>query len=176
MPEIFVQKYPADLPDLRNVVDVNVELELLTETEGVCDLPRCPAAGVRVTEPPTREKAKTTKSLYLWVVSDSPARTRIACELDSRAVNEKRKRICHTNLTGGAAACGGGELWFATQDTLYLCGLSGRYRIRSAEKLKDVADMFVRYGYKVCSLGYNNKQGKPRRSYREGESCWIMPS
>lgn len=175
VPEIYASLHPARPPFLEMVENEEVELELLDENCGVRELIPAPINDVDFTIPPTRKKAQEQRSLYLWVVLPTPPSVRYINEYDERATTELREKVHHTNLTGGDNACAGGEMWFADSKTIYLTGSSGRYRIRNVEQLNDAAHIFVRAGYKVGHLGFNN-QGKPRKAYREGEVCWIMPN
>jgi hypothetical protein len=61
----------------------------------------------------------------------------------------------HTNLTGGASACCGGEIWTdaVDRDRLYVNGGSGRYRPRTPAELADAVQVFETLGFRVDSAG-----------------------
>ena len=69
----------------------------------------------------------------------------------------------HTNLTGGGPAYAGGELWFETEESLFVSGGSGRYEPIDAEQLEEAVSVFGAYGYTVTSLGWDISMDKPRR-------------
>ena len=60
--------------------------------------------------------------LYLWVLDSSGVRIRL-----ESAENARQSRTVHTNITGGAPAIQGGELWFGSNGTVYVNNHSGRY-------------------------------------------------
>ncbi len=71
----------------------------------------------------------------------------------------------HTNLTGGANAYLGGEVWFLNSNSLFLSGGSGRYPPLHEQQLDDAADVFESYGYSVTSLGWDSEAGFANRVY-----------
>ena len=129
-----------------------------------------------ITSPPVFEKCLEQKSLYLWIIVPNLPRVIYANEKDTRALNSNRKRICHTNLTGGEVASGGGEMWFKDNCTILINGLSGRYPIPNEEALSDAARVFARKGYRTGHMGISKGTGKPRRSAREDDIVWFEPS
>lgn len=176
MPDIFIRKYPPQKPRLRPDQKIPPQLEQLTETHGVYPVNDAPASWAIITDPPTFEKAKNNKSLYLWIITDTPPEVRCIKEQDSRAVTEKRNCAHHTNLTGGQPACAGGEMWFASPSTIYLNGISGRYPVQDEVQLQEAASVFTRKGYTVGSLGFSKSTGMPRRAVRSKEIKWFSPS
>ena len=72
----------------------------------------------------------------------------------------------HTNLTGGADAYLGGEIWFSDAVSLFLSGGSGRYPPLHEAQLNDAVQVFESYGYRVMSLGWNVRGGQAERIYR----------
>ena len=72
----------------------------------------------------------------------------------------------HTNLTGGGEAYVGGELWFASNDSLYVSGGSGRYPPIDSRQLEQAVGVFRHYGYEARSLGWDHAPvpgGSPKR-------------
>lgn len=175
MPSDFIAKYPPVFPQLRPAQQTQEQLELLSDNEGVKQLPIAPVHGVMLTYPATHEKAKQLKSLYLWLICDSQPRVMFANETEPAALEDGRQRICHTNLSGGQPASGGGEFWFENNDKVIINGCSGRYPIRTLEQLIDAAAVFVRLGYETGHGGWDEDLDMPRRLVRENDITW-MPS
>ena len=61
---------------------------------------------------------------YLWVIDKQGLKLILESTPNPHA---GRKIVCHTNITGGAAALQGGELWFGDDGKTYLNFKSGRY-------------------------------------------------
>lgn len=108
---------------------------------------------------PPRSRQDSREGCHLWVI-------------DERGVPyllERPMPECgglppkHTNLTGGAAAWIGGEVWFKNASALYVSGGSGRYPPESAEQLEAAVDVFRAHSYTVRSLGWDDETGFPRR-------------
>ena len=74
----------------------------------------------------------------------------------------------HTNLTGGVPAYVGGELWFRTEEALFVSGGSRRYTPNLCQ-LIDAVDVFRAFGYNVKSLGWDEDRDEPSRIY------WVQP-
>ena len=74
----------------------------------------------------------------------------------------------HTNLTGGAPASSGGELWVdpASANLIYVNGASGRYGPTSPAALEDAVAVFHGRGFEVVSFGWDDDAGKPARVLR----------
>ena len=73
----------------------------------------------------------------------------------------------HTNLTGGAHAYLGGEMWFVSDIALYISGGSGRYPPENRTQLDEASRVFESFGYEVISLGWDDALGMPRRALTE---------
>lgn len=106
---------------------------------------------------------------YLWVVT--PTEVVFALESGPAGKATSRKRLAHTNLTSGAAAHSGGELWFADKTRLVFSGASSRYRPRSAAEMEELRSSFESAGYKPFSLGWSEELNAPRRVWR-GSLTW----
>lgn len=74
----------------------------------------------------------------------------------------------HTNLTGGAPACCGGEVWLDAlrRDYLHVTGGSGRYGARSPTQLADAVHVFEQFGFAVRSAGWSVENDCPERVFR----------
>jgi hypothetical protein len=75
----------------------------------------------------------------------------------------------HTNLTGGQPAYVGGELWFGTEEALFVSGGSRRYQPIDPAQLDEAVRVFCAFGYTVTSLGWDDDRDKPRRF------LWVSP-
>lgn len=62
---------------------------------------------------------------YLWVINKEGLW--LILEATPNPESKIRGCVCHTNITGGAKALHGGELWFGEDDTIYYNFKSGRY-------------------------------------------------
>ena len=87
--------------------------------------------------------------LYLWVIDQNGLK--ILLEATPNLASE-RGIVCHTNITGGAPALQGGELWFGEDSKLYLNYQSGRYGAATDVQRQAVLDYFAAVGYEVVSL------------------------
>lgn len=61
---------------------------------------------------------------YLWIIDEQGLK--VMPESTPNPYSD-RKIVCHTNITGGAPALQGGELWFGDDGKVYLNYKSGRY-------------------------------------------------
>lgn len=61
---------------------------------------------------------------YLWIIDEQGLKIMPESTPNPYA---DRKIVCHTNITGGAPALQGGELWFGDDGKVYLNYKSGRY-------------------------------------------------
>ena len=80
---------------------------------------------------------------YLWIIDEQGLK--IILESTSNPYAD-RKIVCHTNVTGGAPALQGGELWFGDNGKVYLNYKSGRYGakigLQGASHRQAVLDFF----------------------------------
>lgn len=121
------------------------------------------------TSPPPRSQSERGK-LYLWVIAAND----VSFALESVPFGQilETRVIKHTNLTGGADAHCGGELWFLTENKLLLSAASGRYGPQSEQEMIDAALAFKSEGFEVASLGFDDDTGYPCQLL-VGEPKWI---
>jgi len=82
---------------------------------------------------------------YLWVITETGMH--IILESTENEASARRK-VCHTNITGGQPALMGGELWFGTDEKVYINFKSGRYSVGSTEEQQEVAFNYFKFvGY-----------------------------
>ena len=116
-----------------------------------------PAINILYGVPPS--SSTETVNRYLWVIDtrgipyifEAPIPA-IGCALPK-----------HTNLTGGAEAYVGGEMWFTSEVNLYISGGSGRYSPIDGNQLEEAVQVFRSFDYEVTSLGWNYNTGLARR-------------
>jgi len=159
--------YPVRGPD-RSRIASNDELRQLTPAEGLRELAPPPCADVITGSPPYAPRTQSREK-YLWVIG--PEKIPHALEF-LPDVAFHRGYLSHTNLTGGAPAHSGGELWFTTASSIVINGGSGRYPPRSPEELEAVAAAFKGVGFQVASMGWDEEINAPAR-YLRGTPNWL---
>lgn len=128
----------------------------LNASDGLMVLQPAPATNVIYGTPPKSRSDKTNK--YLWVIDERGVP--YVFEVRVARIGALPK---HTNLTGGGAACLGGEMWFESNTALYISGASGRYPPKNATQLEEAIQVFKSFGYRVDSLGWDEEQGWAKR-------------
>ena len=154
---LFRQRYEARKSSIPTTQQSNESLQL----ECLSDLrllDYAPAKDVYLGAPPKSRKDQGSHR-YLWVIDDKGIP--FIKEMHIVALNNEFPK--HTNLTGGGSAYAGGELWFETEESLFVSGGSGRYEPIDAEQLEEAVSVFAAYGYTVTSLGWDNSISGPRR-------------
>lgn len=163
----FREMYPARAPRA-NAIKNDEELRLLTRDEGLDYFDISLGARAKKGSIPT---TYPTENPYLWVIGKEamPA----AIETLEIGLQLESKIIKHTNLTGGADAHCGGEVWFIDDKTIVISGSSGRYGPdrNDGQKLADAAEVFKEQGYTVAHLGMD-ETGCPA-TLLVGEPQWI---
>ena len=152
---VFRGTYPAREPN-PEVIKNDDELIQITDEQGLQYFPK-DSKNVKCAEPPKTKASKV--NTYLWVIGKNE--NLIALEGLEVGLQLESKIIKHTNLTGGELAHCGGELWFVSEDKLFINGSSGRYGPQSGQELEDAAKAFRSEGFKVASAGYNEETGFP---------------
>lgn len=107
---------------------------------------------------------------HLWLVS--PDDIVAALEEGEAGRSTQRRRLAHTNLSGGCAAHVGGELWFSDSTRVWLSGGSSRYEARSEDELVSIADAFRHSGYTISACGWDDEGDRPARIFR-GPDSWL---
>jgi hypothetical protein len=138
------------------------ELRQLSSTDGVMQL----------TSPPlsVSERHIPTKSgdpgCHLWVIDQSGIPFILEHVLLARPLASGR--VTHTNLTGGAPASCGGEIWFDPADDalIYVNSCSGRYGPNSLYKLEHAVEVIRQLGYNTESFGWDFDADKPAKVLR----------
>jgi len=155
----FVQKYPPAPP--RRPHANNDELRLLGTPDGVLYLDPAPATS-QVTGRPDDLAGR-----HLWVIwpQGVPYLHEQAPYIQNPLASGVAK---HSNLTGGAPASCGGELWIDPLDAskLYVNGASGRYGPRTPQQLTDAVTLIEALGFSVVSFGWDHDVNLPARMLR----------
>ena len=157
--------YPPRSPDLSNQRYAD-ETDLISSTDGLGSISSAPASAIEPASPPGGDPA----CKYLWVVT--PSDVPIALENGPAAAKMQRKRLSHTNLTGGAQAHAGGELWFTAADVIVINGGSSRYKPRPPDEVEAVALALAGLGYTVGHLPYDPGVNRWARNPKQGTIKW----
>ena len=136
----------------------DMQRKQLEKKDGLRLLEPAPANNVLTGRPPLSQNESGCYR-YLWVIDakgipyiiESPV-TAIGCQMPK-----------HTNLTDGMEAYLGGEMWFASQESLYISGGSGRYPPSDEQQLQEAVEVFESFDYAVKSLGWDNETDRARR-------------
>ena len=157
----FVAKHPPKEP--AKPPDNDDELRKLVESDGVRWITDAPAKNPVGTG---RPESSASVGCHLWVFDAGG----IPHILERAPVSPPLQsgKAKHTNLTGGAPASCGGEMWFETEAStrIYVNGASGRYGPTSAEQLEDAIRVFSALGYDVVSFGFDQDAGRAHRVLR----------
>ena len=139
----------------------------LKKEHGLRILGPAPAREVQLGKPPSG-RGDRGNNRYLWVI-DACGIPYIAERPQRDLKGNKGNLPKHTNLTGGGEAYVGGELWFASDDSLYVSGGSGRYPPIDSRQLELAVGVFRHYGYKATSLGWDDAPVPGGRAKRHWE-------
>lgn len=92
---------------------------------------------------------KISQTRYLWIIDESGLK--IILESIENPHSERGKMV-HTNITGGAKALQGGELWFGTDGRVYLNYKSGRYGAYTPLQREAILEYFRDLGFDVVQI------------------------
>lgn len=136
------------------------QVKQMTANDGLCSWKDGTATARPPSQPPLLDGLQI-RAARLWVVRQDDVVH--AEEHGTFGAGLESGSIKHTNLTGGAAAFSGGELLFLDDDTIIVNGCSGRYGPRSKDELNLVVQAFLKSGYGVWSMGFDEETNKPAR-------------
>ena len=164
----LVLETPRELDEFRQIYDPREPLWpdtaqaheglLLDHLSGLRFLEYAPAREVHRGYPP-KSRSETGHHRYLWVINDEG----LPFVKEIKNVHLKSNLPKHTNLTGGRPAYAGGELWFGTEEALFVSGGSRRYKPIHSVQLEEAVGVFRAFGYTVTSLGWDKDRDEPRR-------------
>lgn len=152
-------------PPIARPTDTPTQSIPLQTSDGLRLLTPAPASGIQFGAPSTA-RWRSRSNTYLWVIDIRGIP--YVFEVPIRVIGGTLPK--HSNLTGGCEAHLGGELWFASECSLYLSGGSGRYPPLDAAQLKDATEVFESFGYEVTSLGWDYEIDEAKRSLGDGTS------
>lgn len=153
--------YPARQPDLQKQRFAD-EVTDLSSNGDIVFVETAPTNGMTLGKPqPTNV---TDPAKYLWLVT--PKELLGALEFGSSGRATARRRLAHTNLSGGKIAHAGGEMWFPGPSSVWMTGGSGRYPPATAIELEAIATAFAAAGYSVRSAGWDVEINRPARVFR----------
>jgi hypothetical protein len=160
-PSQFAAKHPPQAP--RKPPEAEDQLRRLTKEDGVVFL----AEASFLEHAPGR--IGYGKGRHLWVIIPNALPVLLETAPNVRPPPLSSGVAKHTNLTGGAPACSGGELWTdaVDRDRLYVNGGSGRYGPRTPAELADAVHVFETFGFRVESAGWNEDNDIPERVFRK---------
>jgi hypothetical protein len=164
----YRRQYDARTPDLKNQRSDD-ETQNVCANSDVFSLRVAPAPEVLVGAHPTARYSAGEK-MHVWLVL--PDDVVYSEEAGASGMKTERKRLSHTNLSGGGKAHCGGELWFRDDHSIWLTGGSSRYAPRTQEELDLIVNSFVDSGYSVCSCGWDEEMAGPARFFR-GSEKWL---
>ena len=153
--ELFLSKY--EIRGSEKCLEPYEDRPVLTR-DGLRGLKPAPAKRIHLGFPPSCSGSRGYHT-YIWVIEDMGLlfiREKPLRRLD-------RSSPHHSNLPFCQKAYIGGELWFETEERIYVSGGSGRYPPLSAEHLADAIKVFEAYGYDVTSLGWDCDKGEAKR-------------
>jgi hypothetical protein len=162
----YRSKYTLRSPELPPANDD--ETRLLAPNDGVRQFEDAPCSvGTEDVVPSTKNPHEEKR--FLWVIRESD----IPFIREHATVTPPLSsgRCKHTNLTGGADAYCGGEVWFVSDRCLILNGGSGRYPPKEPAELDTVVISFQQAGYGVWSMGWDDGVNRPARVLK-GDPPW----
>ena len=138
------------------------EIIRLSPGDGLRILDHAPARDVECGRPP-KHKPERGRATYLWIIDKRGIPYIMECGIRVLGGNPPK----HTNLSGGAQAYIGGQIWFESPAALWASGGSGRYPPIDSRQLELAVGVFRHYGYRVRSLGWDDATGEPKRYWEE---------
>ena len=149
---------PGTIYEVRNTTTPPLEWET-APLDGIRLLTTAPVTDIRIGSPP-KSREEPSRDRYLWVIDHRGIPYILEAPYHFQDPDKLPK---HTNITEGAVAYVGGELWFSSNVSLFLSGGSGRYHPIDEHQLDDAAKVFENYGYQVISLGWDTESGYAAR-------------
>ncbi|WP_237478685.1 hypothetical protein [Lichenibacterium dinghuense] len=114
------------------------------------------------------------KGRRLWVILPDTAPYAPEICAFAEALGLAGNAIKHTNLTGGADAHCGGELWFLGERTILINGNSGRYGPDREDELVGAAQALKDRGYDVAYIPYDEELKEyPKAPAGKEDIEWI---
>lgn len=162
LPGDFTSRYPSTAPAVVRLGEPADVTRHLIEEDAVANMPACVSAMVPAGRPGDED------GRHLWVIFTESVPVILETAPDVRPPPLALGVAKHTNLTGGAPASCGGEIWLDGADSrlLHVNGSSGRYPARSPRQLADAVRVFEKFGFAVRSAGWSEENDCPERVFR----------
>jgi len=156
--------YPARQPNLEKQQFADESTDLSANSD-IVSLEAAPATGMTLGKP--QPKNVTDSAKYLWLVTHEDVLGALEFGVSGNATT--RRRLAHTNLSGGQDAHAGGEMWFRGHSSIWMTGGSGRYPPTTATELEATVAAFTEAGYAVRCAGWDAEVNMPARIFRGDE-------
>ena len=171
------ENFPAREPQLTRLRNKD-ELLQIGSDEGLFEFSFPAPADWIYGEPPLsdQDQSESQRSKYLWVVASETLP--VALEIPSNGTALTRGSVSHTNLTGGAEAHTGGEMWYCNDSRIMINGGSSRYTPRNLDELISVAIAIKEAAHKaglkveVAQLGFDGETNRFHRS-QTASMTWV---
>src|ERR1700680_2268179 len=122
-------------------------------SDGLFEMPAAPANSADFPRPQSlpdsHERAPDARHLWVIRAVDFP----VALELCEWGQQLDDKKLKHSNLTAGAPAHSGGEIWFIEENRIALNANSGRYGAESEEEFQHIVNTLRNCGFHTASMG-----------------------
>lgn len=131
--------------------------------------------------PNDEETAKAGRHLWVIRANDVPTALEYRPWGDDRALcpwgdTSDDDIIKHSNLTGGAPAHSGGEIWFCSGTKIIVNAYSGRYGASSREEFELIIEALIQCGFEVAFMGFDAENSEVPNSILLGEPEWRKKS
>lgn len=161
-----MKRQPANDDELKQMHSIDGMLDL-----EACGLSQLEASG-GVAEPPSlREQA--SEGRFLWAVRSMDAP--VALEECAWGHGLETKRIKHSNLTSGAPAHSGGELWVIQHQGVLVNANSGRYGADTPKELGAFVEALRELGFRAASMGFDLDNPVAPNVVQVGPVDWQTP-
>ena len=156
--------------------DNDDQVRLMTKEEGLVDLEVAEMEGLAdfptVLEEP-RDGDAAMNNRLLWVVAQ--ATLPVALESCDWGQQLESSVIKHSNLTGGAHAHSGGELWIVDGQGVLVNAGSGRYGADTEAELDEFLEVLRAMGLRVASMGFDAENPGEANRIAVGPITWLDP-
>lgn len=171
---VFRATHPAKA--MRKPPDNPDQLRPMLAGDGLVDLEVQQGEGLAAFESVTEEPRDFEASLInklLWVVG--PAEIPVALERCEWGRQLESQEIKHSNLTGGAVAHSGGELWRVEGEGVVVSAGSGRYGADDEPELDAFVEVLRSMGLRVASMGFDIDTPGLANRIAVGPLTWLEP-
>jgi hypothetical protein len=170
----FRKAYP--LREMRIQPANDDELKRMRPEDGMLDLESGSLdqlIQIEIVDKPPTSREEAHEGRFLWVVRSDDAPT--ALEHCAWGRNLETKKVKHSNLTGGAPAHSGGELWVVQGKGVLVNANSGRYGANTPEELAAFVEALRGLGFWVASMGFDLDNPTRPNTVQVGPVDWQAP-